>query len=100
MVVNCKFAQRFGDPEYSVPENVSFISWIMLIIFNLIYLLKETTKLLHLRDRYFKEWESCLNLITICTFPMISFHDNPFTGLTHQFALIFISFVCYIFRHG
>ena len=27
--------------------------------------------------RYFKEWESCLNLLTIITFPLISFHSSP-----------------------
>ncbi len=51
----------------------------LLIVFNIMYLLKETTKLLHLRDRYFREWESCLNMLTIVSFPLISFHQDPFS---------------------
>jgi ABC-type multidrug transport system fused ATPase/permease subunit len=58
--------------------NFALTAWIFLILFNIMYLMKETTKLLHLRGRYFKEWESVLNLLTIITFPMISFHSNPF----------------------
>eukprot|EP00095_Tigriopus_kingsejongensis_P001890 maker-scaffold287_size221780-snap-gene-0.24 protein:Tk01890 transcript:maker-scaffold287_size221780-snap-gene-0.24-mRNA-1 annotation:"transient receptor potential channel pyrexia" len=54
------------------------ISWLLLILFNIIYAARETTKFLHLRDRYFKELESILNLLTILSFPFISFHFNPF----------------------
>jgi hypothetical protein len=28
--------------------------------------------------RYFHEWESVLNMMTIMSFPLISFHNNPF----------------------
>ena len=68
---------RIG-PETRAAWNVACISWICLIFFNVIYSLKEITKMFHLKTKYFSEWESCLNLLTIASFPMISFHSDPF----------------------
>ncbi len=52
--------------------------WFMLVLFIVLYSLKEITKYFHLRKKYFHEWESILNLMTIVSFPLISFHQNPF----------------------
>lgn len=68
----------FESPDKAWAVQPMVVAWIFLIVFNIMYLAKETTKLLHLRDRYFKEWESILNLMTIITFPLISLHTDPF----------------------
>lgn len=68
----------FHSPDHLAAVNSARVSWLLLIVFNLIYVARETTKFIHLKDMYFKEWESVLNLMTILSFPLISFHFNPF----------------------
>ena len=76
-VAKCDFEGR------PIQTDFALTAWIFLILFNIMYVLKEATKMTHLRSRYFKEWESVLNLLTIITFPMISFHSNPFASDAH-----------------
>ncbi len=75
MVVACR---HLGDPDRSAQRGAALAAWLLLVLFNIMYLGKEVTKLLHLRSSYFREWESCLNLLTIVSFPLISFHQDPF----------------------
>ncbi len=56
--------------------------WILLILFTIVYVAKEATKAIHLRLRYLWEYESWLNVAIILSFPLISFHSNPFSS-TH-----------------
>ncbi len=76
---------RLGEPipcdltSNPASRGLALTAWIFLIIFNIIYFMKEMTKMFHLRSRYFREWESVLNLLTIASFPLITFHQNPFS---------------------
>ncbi|XP_040577124.1 uncharacterized protein [Lepeophtheirus salmonis] len=58
---------------------LAITSWIFLVIFNILYILKETTKCIHLGYRYLREYESLLNVFIIIIFLLISFHSDPFS---------------------
>lgn len=44
----------------------------------MVYVAKESTKALHQKWQYLKEYESWLNICTSFSFILISFHNNPF----------------------
>lgn len=73
-VSTCKLRKEGNAVDFYL----AVTTWILLVIFNIVYTMKEVTKLAHLKVNYFKEWESVLNLMTIVSFPCISFHQNPF----------------------
>ena len=74
MTMRCDFASE----GKRAAKNAALGSWVLLIVFNIIYVLKEVTKFTHLRSGYVREWESVLNALTIASFPLISFHSDPF----------------------
>ena len=43
--------EGFSDPEKSFQRTSAVIAWVLLIVFNVLYVGRETTKLIHLRDR-------------------------------------------------
>lgn len=53
-------------------------SWILMILFTLIYVAKEVGKFLHKGRDYFLDYESWLHIATKVSFLLTSFHDNPF----------------------
>ena len=58
--------------------SVAMISWVSMCMFTIIYIFYECTKVFHMTWKYFKELESWLHLVTFISFPLISFHNNPF----------------------
>ena len=83
--VTCKFHPS-GDPmsvdtEYNTYRKKAMlaqVSWVFLIMFTLIYVVNESIKIFtNLRD-YFSKWDSYIDLILIFSFPLISFHEDPF----------------------
>ena len=46
-------------------------------IFTFIYIVYEFTKWNHQRKEYFKKLENILNIATLISFPLISFHTDP-----------------------
>ena len=58
--------------------SAAMVSWVLMWTFTIIYIFYECTKVFHMRSKYFKELESWLHLVTFISFPLISFHNNPF----------------------
>lgn len=54
------------------------LSWIFLIIFTVMYVMKECTKYAHLKCRYVLTLESWLNILVIMSVGLTSFYSNPF----------------------
>ena len=54
------------------------VSWVFLIMFTLIYVVNVSIKIFTNPKNYFSKWYSYIDLILIVSFPLISFHQDPF----------------------
>ena len=58
---------------------VAQIAWLCLLIFSIFYICNESLRLYKAPKQYFLKLDSYVDIILIISFPMISFHSNPFT---------------------
>ena len=59
---------------------IARIAWLLLIVFTLFYLVNEIIKVLTITKRYFRKWDSYIDMALIISFPLISVHSNPFSA--------------------
>jgi len=57
--------------------NVAIFSWILMILFSMNEILKETAMFVHHPRKYLTQFESYLRFVTYFSFPLISFYFNP-----------------------
>ena len=57
---------------------VAKIAWLCLVIFSIFYICNESLRLYKAPKHYFLKLDSYVDIILIVSFPMISFHCNPF----------------------
>ena len=87
--VTCKFhpssdpglsdeALEADHAAYRKRAVIAQVSWVFLIIFTLIYVVNESIKIFTNMKAYFSKWDSYIDLILIFSFPLISFHEDPF----------------------
>ena len=55
------------------------VTWVLLVVFSLFYLVNESIKVLTITRRYFRKWDSYIDMVLIISFPLISIHSNPFS---------------------
>lgn len=66
-----------SDLRHTVVGQLALTSWILLILFTMVYVAKEATKAVHIKLAYIREYESWLNVVIIVSFTLVSFHVNP-----------------------
>ena len=64
--------------EFYVKLVIARISWVLLIIFTLIYVINETMKFYTSPKHYFMKWDTYIDLSLIISFLLITFHVDPF----------------------
>ena len=64
--------------EFYVKLVIARISWVLLIIFTLIYVINETMKFYTSPKHYFMKWDTYIDLSLIISFLLITFHEDPF----------------------
>jgi len=65
--------------QNSLEIYIARIAWVLLVVFTLFYLVNETIKVLTIARRYFRKWDSYIDMALIISFPLISVHSNPFS---------------------
>lgn len=76
--VSCDFDISAGFNEHTVRVVIAQIAWFFLILFTIVYFVKELTRCIHLKYRYLVTMESFLNALVILSVLLITFYVNPF----------------------
>ena len=78
--ITCKYhpSEEISEDEYKKKAVIAQVSWVFLILFTLMYVVNESIKIFTNMKDYFSKWDSYIDLIIIFSFPLISFHQNPF----------------------
>ena len=78
--IPCKYhpSSEMSVAEYRNRAVVAQVSWAFLILFTLMYVVNVSIKIFTNLKNYFRKWDSYIDLILILSFPLISFHQNPF----------------------
>lgn len=73
----CDFSSE-GDPAVlSTRAKVAITAWAFLILFNIVFLVKEATKMAQAKLAYLRDHESLLGLALILSFVLISLQEMP-----------------------
>ena len=78
--ITCKYhpSSPVSEAEYRKDAVIAQVSWVFLIMFTLMYVVNESIKIFTNLKDYFSKWDSYIDLILIFSFPLISFHQDPF----------------------
>ena len=86
--INCSFhnitGQKYEYESYTSNLFIAKVSWILLIIFTVLYTGNESIKIFTNPKSYFRTWDSYIDIILIFSFLLISFHEDPFDS---QFSM-------------
>ena len=63
-----------------LPEDTAIASWMLLIVFNIVFIGREGTKCYHDWRKYLTNLSNILPIFLIVSFGFISFHSSPFDG--------------------
>ena len=74
-----KFFGNLWHTLISISLSVTLFTWILMIIFTMIYMGKEISKCIHQQWQYFYQYESWLHIATKVSFILTSFHSNPYS---------------------
>ena len=67
--------------DYRNRAVIAQVSWVFLIMFTLMYVVNLNIKIFTNTKDYLSKWDSYIDLILIFSFPLISFHQDPFVEM-------------------
>ena len=74
-----KYVQCDINDNNSLEILTARVAWLLLIVFTLLYTVNESIKAWAITKRYFIKWDSYIDMALIISFPLISFHSDPFS---------------------